>query len=145
MKDVLIKIKGIQTTADGNEQTELTTLGKMWRRNGGWSLRYPESEATGMKGAQTTVSFIDETVVMKRAGGGGGKARMTIERDRRHLCHYETGYGEMMVGTFGQNIEHSLSEHGGECFMKYTIDINAAYESMNELHISVSEVKSCQC
>lgn len=138
MKDVLIKIKGVQTTPGNSEEIELTTLGKMWRRNGGWRLRYPETAATGMEGAETTVSVADTIVEMRRKGPMD--TRMTVERDKRHLCLYDTGFGEMTVGVFGQNVESSLGEHGGECFMRYTIDINSGFESVNELHITVKEL-----
>ncbi|MDR1892484.1 MAG: DUF1934 domain-containing protein [Oscillospiraceae bacterium] len=141
MKDVLIKIKGSQITAGGREDVDLTTVGKLWRRNGVWALSYDEIEAPGMECAKTTVSFDGETVVLKRSGGSGS-TRMTIQRDKRHMCLYDTGFGDMTVGTFGQSVESSLNEHGGECFMRYTVDINSGYESVNELYFSVKEAAS---
>ena len=60
-KDVMIKIIGRQFVAGEEDSVELTTTGSYYRRNGDYFIRYEESEATGYKGAYTTVKAVSYT------------------------------------------------------------------------------------
>lgn len=42
-----------------------------------------------------------------------------------------------MIGIYTSQINSTLSEKGGELFVKYTIDFNASLASENEFHITV--------
>lgn len=137
-KDVLISIIGKQKTNDNDDQIELMTKGNLYKRSDAYYLKYEESEATGYEGSVTTLKIEgNERVTMMRSGKT--RSQLVIERGKRNLCHYDTGFGEMMIGIFGNNITSTLNNQGGDLQFKYTMDINTGFESENEVIINVRE------
>lgn len=103
----------------------------------GWEISYEDSEATGFAGSTTTVTCIgDELASMRRSGSAD--SHLVIEKDRRHHCHYGTEYGDMLLGISASRIINRLSDEGGVLYFKYTIDINSAFVSENEIYFEVS-------
>lgn len=141
MKDVLINIKGTQTIGEEKDVTELTTVGKFGVEDGKMFLSYDDSTSMGVEGVTATVKFEGENLVtIQRAGAMSN--RLTIEKNKRHMCHYSTAFGDMMVGVFGEAIKNEITENGGNVYLKYTIDVNSGLVSQNEIEISVKRVES---
>lgn len=137
MKDVWINIKGTQFVDDESDVIELTTLGKMGEKNGRIFLTYTE-EREHMPAVITTLKISGEnSVVMQKSGGD--TSRLMIEKGQRNLSLYETGYGALTIGVFGEKIENRMNENGGQINMSYTIDANSSLLSRNELEITVKE------
>ncbi len=65
--------------------------------------------------------------------------RLILEKGKRHLCQYDTGYGSLMVGVFTSSFESTLNEQGGSLRVRYTLDINSSLSSNNEISIIVKE------
>lgn len=137
-RDVIIQIKGKQRYQEGQQdEIDLFTVGKLEKQSDSYVLSYLDNDEDFPDGVKTIVSIGPRTVTILREPFP--KSLMTVQEAQRHLCHYETGYGSMTVGVFGEKITSSIGENGGELSMKYTIDINSALASENELHISVRE------
>ena len=68
---------------------------------------------------------------------GSNNAQLVIERGRRHLCHYETGFGDMVIGVNGMDIENTLGSDGGELNFSYKLDLNSNFLSLNRLSVTV--------
>ena len=62
---------------------------------------------------------------------------MILEKGRRHLCLYDTGYGMLTVGVFTSQLDSSLGEQGGRVDIKYTLDIDSNLSSSNEITVEV--------
>lgn len=134
----LISIKSSQKIGQDNNQVELTTLGNFEKRKNKYYISYEESEATGMRGVLTTLKVEgDKCVTLSRSGAQ--VSRMVLEKGQRHMCYYDTGYGDLMVGVFAQDINNSLKDDGGEINLKYTLDIDSFLQSNNEINISVKK------
>ena len=102
----------------------------------GWEISYNDSEATGFEGAVTTVSCIGEELAsMTRSGAY--ETKLIIEKDRRHHCSYGTQFGQFLMGISATRIINRMTENGGELYFKYTIDVNSALISENEVYMSV--------
>ncbi len=102
----------------------------------GWEISYKDSEATGFAGAVTTVSCIGEShASMTR--DGAYETRLVIEKNRRHHCSYGTEYGQLLMGIYTTRIINRMTENGGELYFKYTIDLNSALISENEVYMNV--------
>ncbi|OJU18611.1 MAG: hypothetical protein BGN88_00545 [Clostridiales bacterium 43-6] len=141
MKDVLITIKGMHSSDDEKDEVELTTVGSLSEKNGMQYITYHESEEIGLKDVKTVLKVdSDRSVTLTRTGAM--RSRLTIEKGQRHFCHYNTGYGEMMVGIFGESIRSTMTGKGGELYMSYTIDVNSELLSRNEIAITVKEAKN---
>ena len=70
---------------------------------------------------------------MMRSGEYG--SCLIIERSKRNLCTYETGYGDLLMGIYGKSIESEIKENAGVFTFGYDIDINGALTSQNEVTV----------
>ena len=80
------------------EFVELMTRGSFVLKGGSYYVTYRETETTGYEGCTTTLKIaVDGSrVVMLRFGKNGGVGtQLQIEKGKRNLCHYETGFGSM--------------------------------------------------
>ncbi len=135
-KDVVITIKGIQTVDGEQDTVELTTLGSFYRKNETYYLTYLESEATGFAGQRTTLKLEDShRVTMIRYGSA--ESSLVVEKGVRHQCQYDTGYGNLLIGVSGDDIQNQITDEGGSFHFKYTLDINTALASFNEIYVTV--------
>ena len=53
---------------------------------------------------------------------GPQASQLIIEKGRRNLCHYETGYGSVTLGVTADGIECGLSPKGGSARFSYLLD-----------------------
>ena len=141
-RDVSINIKSIQTADNERDTTELFTCGRFTRMRGtrgnDYTLSY-EDEVSGFAGNKISLAVMGENmVVMQRSGDA--PSNLVIEKGKKHHCHYGTPYGDFMVGITADDVKCTLNETGGDLYLKYTIDINSALMSENEMHIDFKEV-----
>ncbi|MCM1524074.1 MAG: DUF1934 domain-containing protein [Ruminococcus sp.] len=139
-KDVMITMTSVSDTGGIPDIIELITEGTLREVNNGsgtgWEISYADSEATGFAGSTTTVScFGEEIASMTRCGSTD--SNLIIEKNRRHHCHYGTPYGDMLLGISASRIINKMTSAGGELYFKYTIDINSALVSENEVYLNV--------
>ena len=141
-KDVLINIKSIHSSDDDHDVIELFTTGQYYKRGRCFYISYDESESTGFEGSKTTLKVEPEKMVtLSRTGAAS--SQLMIERGVRHQCHYDVGYGDLLVGVQGSRIRSTLTESGGNLEIKYSIDVNSMYTSENEMYIHIkAEEKS---
>lgn len=139
-KDVIISIKGTSTVDGETDTVELITQGTYYLKNGNYYLCYEETEATGFEGSRTVLKVCaPHKVTLLRSGER--RAEMIVEPGVRHHCNYDMGYGELMIGVSGSQVQSSLGENGGELLFSYAIDVNTSLASENEVRI---QVKECQ-
>ncbi len=142
MKDVTIAICGTQDV-DGEENViEMVASGTLVVTPEECILEYDEKDEDDS--VSHTLLSINREGIATLERSGPQASRMMIQRGQRHLCHYDTPFGVLDIGVFGEQVAHSLTERGGELYMRYTIDINSAMQSRNEVKITVKESKA-QC
>lgn len=73
---------------------------------------------------------------------GAGSTRLVLENGKRHLCQYDTGYGNMMIGIFTSQLHSNLTDEGGKLEVRYTLDINSNLSSSNEILITIKEAEN---
>lgn len=144
-RDVLISIKGTVVAEDAAPDViELITAGRYAYKDGSYYISYNETQDSGFGGVTTTLKVEgDRCVTLTRSGPSS--TRMVLEKGRRHLSQYDTGYGQMMVGVSGTRIQSDLSEAGGELSLHYALDINSSVVSQNEVYITVKEAPKTVC
>ena len=135
----MITIKGEQIADGKPEKVTLSTVGDFKsREDGRFLITYEESEATGFPGNTTTLEVKGQKqVTLLRLGPNN--AQLVIEKGVRHLCHYETGYGSLMIGVNGMTVDNSLTEDGGEVSFSYKLDVNSSLLSINRMSITVAK------
>ena len=138
-KDVMINLTSINSVDREQSKTELMTPGKFIAlENGGFQLKYDETEVTGFKGSTTCLSFFGNNLVnLKRTGTASSE--LILEKDKKHHCHYGTPYGDFTMGIYTHCIDNNVNADGGELYLKYTVDINSSYVSDNEIYIKITD------
>ncbi len=138
-KDVTINLTSIYSVDREQSKIELTTVGKLRSlANGGFQLKYEESEVTGFQGSTTCLSFFGNDIV-NLSRTGSAPSELVLEKSKKHHCHYGTPYGDLNMGIFTHCIDNNISSDGGEIYLKYTVDINSSYISDNEIYIKITE------
>lgn len=137
-EDYIINIEGTMEQDGETDTIQLTTRGSFSLRGGKYYICYKETEATGYDGSITTVKVEDEAKVsMLRSGPA--HSRLIIERGKRHVCHYESGFGSMSLGVAADEIENNLTPKGGQLLFSYTLDTGQEQISHNQVKIKVQE------
>lgn len=136
--DYLIDIVGIMEQEGEQDTVSLVTRGSFMIRNNSFLICYKETEATGYDGNITTVKVdADNRVSMLRSGNA--PSQLIIERGRRHVCHYDTGYGVLSLGVAADEIHNRLTENGGKLKFSYTLDTGNEQLSHNLVEITVKQ------
>lgn len=139
-ENYLIRIRS-RIVQDGDEPQffELTTRGSYVRRGGSYYITYKETETTGYEGCVTTLKVALDAGRVTMLRFGPAQAQLVIEKGRRNLCHYETGFGSLTMGVTADRIESALNEQGGRISFGYLLDNNAAETiSRNSMEITVT-------
>jgi uncharacterized beta-barrel protein YwiB (DUF1934 family) len=138
--NVWISIKGIQYIDDESQSIEFSTEGTFEQTENGYRLTYQESQATGMEGVTTSMIINPSAITLERVGAMN--SLMILEKGRRTVCNYDTGFGSIMMGVYTREISSELSENGGELYFHYTLDINSDMASSHDIFISVRTTDS---
>ncbi len=135
-KDVYISIKGSQEYTDDQNSMEVTTTGKFYDKDGKYYVSYVEGELTGMDKCHTTIKVApDGTVTMMRHGQTN--THMVFQKDKCHIGHYETPYGDFTISVTANDINVSLDENGGNIDIDYIMDINNVARSRNGISLKI--------
>ncbi len=135
-KDVYISIKGSQSYEDDQNKMEVTTAGKFYDKDGKYYVTYVEGELTGMEKCTTTIKVSpDGIVTMMRHGQTN--THMIFEKDKCHIGHYETPYGDFTISVTANSIDVSLDDNGGNIDIDYIMDINNVARSRNGISLTI--------
>ena len=137
-KNVILSIRGQQTFDDNSdpEVIELVTEGTLTPHEGGnYTVRYQESELTGLEGTQTTIQVGGDSVTILREGQVN--SQMVFEEGRRHLTMYNTPYGALSIGVNTRKMKVDLDETGGSIEIDYALEVDHAVAGENLFSIFV--------
>lgn len=137
-KDYLISIDGTMLQDGESDNVRLLTRGRFVKRGANFFITYNETEATGYEGSTTTVK-VEEGQRVSMTRFGKTHSKLIIERGRRHVCHYESGYGSLSLGISADEIINNLTDQGGDVTFSYTLDSGNVQISHNQVKITVQE------
>ena len=78
---------------EDRDHIELMTRGSFTKKNGSYYISYKETQTIGFEGCTTTIKIAEDGSRVALLRFGRANSQLLIERDRRNLCHYETGGG----------------------------------------------------
>ena len=126
---------------EDRDHIELMTRGSLVKKAGSFYISYKETQTIGYEGCTTTIKVAEDGSRVALLRFGRANSQLLIERDRRNLCHYETGYGSMTLGVTADEIVCDLTEKGGTAKFSYLLDANSAdLVSRNRLEVTVTHV-----
>lgn len=136
-KDALIRIVSKQRTENGDNAGEMSVTGTLTLEDNKSIIEYIENnEETGPEETTITV-FGNDTVSIVRKGQFSSE--MMVEKNVRHHTLYNTPYGELTMGIYGNQVDWSADENGGVLKMRYNLDFNNGFVSENTMIIYIEE------
>ena len=137
-KDILVKISGMQFTADNEdpnepEAVEIIAPGEYYFKNGKHYIIYDEF----MEGFDSVTKNVlklknDSLEITKR---GSSNVHMIFEKDKKNLTCYTTPFGNLMMGIDARRILIEESEEEIYAQVEYALDIN--YEHLADCTIQL--------
>ncbi|MGB3367686.1 MAG: DUF1934 domain-containing protein, partial [Acidaminobacteraceae bacterium] len=92
MSNATIRVKSvIKQDCEADHNVEVTTIGKVYMKDGVIFVFYDESELSGMQGTKTMLKIKKDLVHLSRSGNNVSK--LTFEPGRSHESNYGTPYG----------------------------------------------------
>lgn len=108
------------------EVIEINTLGTMKEDGGRVEISYEETQATGMDGSSTAVSYLsDEPGVVSMIREGAVSTALVFEAGKRHHCLYHTPFMPFEICVYTKKVENRLMEEG-YLELDYMIEIRGA-------------------
>ncbi len=139
MKNAYITVIDRHFTGENDEGEcgELTTKCSIEAADGEIVIRYNET-VDNADDCETSLYIKNSRITMMRSGRF--RTSMIFENGKRHICCYETPFGEIMIGIYTNAMFIDFDENGGMMNFAYTIDSAGDLISENELKITV-EIK----
>ncbi|MBQ9086581.1 MAG: DUF1934 domain-containing protein [Clostridia bacterium] len=108
------------------EVIEINTLGTMKEEEGRIEISYEETQATGMEGSSTAVSYLSEqSGVISMIREGAVSTVLVFENGKRHHCVYHTPFMPFEVCVHTKKVENRLMDEG-YLELDYIIEIRGA-------------------
>lgn len=140
IRKVVLAIRGRQAYRDQDpEVIELTTEGEMEFRDGGWDIRYEESDLTGMKGVTTTFRVVPDKIILTRTGTLN--SQMVFQNGVPHDSLYQMAFGALMIRVCAQSIFFDIMPEGGVIDLVYTIEIENTEAGVIDYHLDIRTVE----
>lgn len=133
---VLLTIRGCQRYPQQDpEVIELVTEGTLEYVDGGWNIRYEESDLTGMAGVTTTFRVEPGQVTLIRTGKL--RSEMVFREGVCHTSLYQMDFGALMITVCARQIEAKIGPAGGTVDLVYAIDIEHSEAGLVEYHLDI--------
>lgn len=121
--------------AEAPEAVALVTEGVLRREDGAWSLRYQESEATGLEGTTTTIR-VDAPTTVSLIRTGSTRMKLTFVEGRRHVTRMELPFGVLDVGVYTSAVQAGLTDRGGEVHLGYSVELGGRGTTNSRLDVA---------
>ena len=125
-KDVLVTVRGLQMTPDGDDTIEVTTTGKYYEKDGKRYLFYDEI-------GDDTNLIVKNSIQIK----GVINAQMNFEKENKLVSVYETPYGQMEMGIYTTGICLDEQDDFLELKLEYLLEINNQHVSDSEILLQI--------
>ena len=135
MEKIMINIDGTQNFGNGDSNNvELTTGGELHVLPDSYTLKYEESELTGMEGTTTEIT-VNNNGVVSLSRKGTVNSHLVFEEGKRHLSYYDTKDGAFSIGVFASYVDTILEQNYGEISITYAMDVDDKPIGENEIRV----------
>lgn len=136
-KAVMLSIRGRQAYLDQEPDViELVTEGTLEYRDGGWDIRYEESDLTGLAGVTTTFRVEPGKITLSRSGKL--QSEMVFQEGVSHNSLYQMEFGALMITVCATRIIAMLDENGGMIDLVYGIEIEQSTAGTVDYHLEIT-------
>ena len=135
MEKIMINIDGTQNFGNGEaSNVELTTEGELSVSADSYTLKYKESELTGMEGTTTEIT-VENNGIVNLVRSGTVNSNLVFEEGKRHLSYYDTNDGAFSIGVFASYVDTVLERNYGEISITYAMDVDDKPIGENEIRV----------
>ncbi len=133
-RDVLISIIGLPDLHE--EPVMLTTPGRLYRKDGVYSITFRGTELCGAAGVTTTMKMEPDRVTIMRRGGDN--ACMVFRQGERHYNLLTDDSGKpVTVSIAANNVRQKFTDSGGVLDIDYSVLVDNAHARRSCLHVDV--------
>lgn len=137
MSNYIVTIKDTHEQDGESFTAEFTSACEYLKDGGNCTISYTEKGGE-LDGSVVSIRVLNEkTVEITRFGEYS--TRLTVEKERRHTCIYDTPLGELSMGVYAEEVSPEIYENGALLRLKYTLDFNSGLVSVNTMKITVKE------
>ncbi len=137
--EYLISVTGIQEVDGDKDKIELQTIGSYLLKPNRAYIGYKEYDEDNPSISSNNLIKVESDNLVTIIRNGQVETRLILEKGRRHLCHYRTPAGSLMIGVSTDTINNELNEKGGKLHVSYSLDFNNELISNNEFYIDIQE------
>ena len=135
MEKIMINIDGTQNFGNGEaNNVELTTEGELSVSTDSYTLKYKESELTGLEGTTTEIT-VENNGIVNLVRSGTVNSNLVFEEGKRHLSYYDTNDGAFSIGVFASYVDTVLERNYGEISITYAMDVDDKPIGENEIRV----------
>ena len=134
-KDVLVTVRGLQMTPDGDDTIEVTTTGKYYEKDGKRYLFYDEIGDDTNLIVKNSIQITEEHVSVSKKGLIN--AQMNFEKENKLVSVYETPYGQMEMGVNTTGLCLDERDDFLELKLEYLLEINNQHVSDSEILLQI--------
>lgn len=139
MQKVMLCIRGRQAYEDQEPDViELVTEGTMDFRDGGWDIRYEESDLTGLAGVTTTFRVEPARVVLTRQGKLN--SQMIFQTGVAYDTLYQMEFGALMMRITARHVMVDIVPDGGFIDLSYDIEIENTAAGQIDYHLDIRAI-----
>ena len=119
------------------EVIEIQSIGTLSAKDGRIEIAYDETEATGMAGSRTAVSFMEnEPGIVSMTREGIVSTTLVFESAKRYRCVYQTPYMPFEVCVRTHKVDNRLLTDG-VLFLDYIIEIRGAQAERTKFSMQI--------
>ena len=137
MKGSLFEGGVVENKAAESTHLEMTVQARYYDDGERVNIGYTESEASGMEGSKTTITY------QKSAPGlvsilrtGSVKTALVFEKGRRHHCVYQTPIMPFEVSVHTTEVKNDL-EARGTLYLDYAVELRGAQAERTKMTLSL--------
>ncbi|MGG7059933.1 DUF1934 domain-containing protein [Clostridium nigeriense] len=120
---------------DENDVIEVVTPGEFLVTEDGFKAIYEETELSGMNGTTTTLTMLDDKLVLEREGNIS--AKMDFKKGETSISLYNTPYGVLDLQIHTEDLKVDINENGGDITAKYSMELAGQPPITTKLAVSV--------
>lgn len=138
-KKAVITIKST-VSEDVDDLIEVVSVGEFEKFEGGFLVKYDETEISGMEGTQTTMIIKEDSFDLIREGTT--ETRMNFKKNKENVVLYKTPYGIMNIKTYTKRLYIDINECGGIVETTYALILEDQQVVKTNLSIKIATDKN---
>lgn len=138
-KDVMVRVKGIQTNDGQEEAIETVTPGQYFEKAGKIYIKYEDRALDQDQATPTTVKLEEGKVTVLRHGAAN--TQMVFTEGKVSSTPYETPFGTFMLDIVTQKIDITRTPKMLIVSVDYTMDMSGSGPMTSQLSMEVVETK----